>query len=137
MPRVVLDTNVLVSALITPAGSSAQLLLKLRDGEFEAIVSALLLSELSDVLKRPKFRRYVSEREVDEYVELVRRAGVAVDDPQPSGEPLTTDPGDQFILDLARAAHADAIVSGDPHLLDLRPRVSVHSPREFLESLGT
>ena len=58
MPRAVLDTNVFVSALISPSGPSAALLLELRAGAFELVVSPMLLAELGDVLGRPKFCPY-------------------------------------------------------------------------------
>ena len=87
VPRAVLDTNVLVSALISPGGGSARLLLELRSGAFELIASPLLLAELRDVLRREKFRRYVSEAEADAYVELIRTEGVVRADPAPSPEP--------------------------------------------------
>jgi putative PIN family toxin of toxin-antitoxin system len=135
VPRAVLDPNVLVSALITPAGASAQLLVELRAGAFELVVSPLLLTELSGVLRREKFRRYVTEAEVDAFVELVRAASILVDDPDPSSDPIGVDPGDEYLIALARAARVDALVSGDPHLSRLRPAIPVLSPREFLDSL--
>ena len=136
MPRVVLDTNVLVSALVTPQGASAQLLVELRAGAYELVVSPMLLAELREVLRRPKFRHYVSTPEIDAYLELIGRESVLVEDPVPSSEPLSADPDDEYLLDLARAAHVDALVSGDTHLLELRNRVPVKSPREFLEWLA-
>lgn len=136
MPRAVLDTNVLVSALITPEGASAQLLSELRAGAFELVVSPLLVAELGEVLRRPKFQRYVSEPEIDAYVELIRREGIVRDDPEPSAQPLVADPDDQYLIDLAREARVDALVSGDAHLLELRGGIPVMSPREFLDSLA-
>ncbi len=136
MPRAVLDTNVLVSALIGPGGGSARLLLELRSGAFELIVSPLLLTELREVLRRDKFRRYVSEAEADAYVELIRGEGVVRADPAPSLEPLGADPGDEFLIDLARDAQADALVTGDAHLLELRAIIPVMTPAEFLEVLA-
>jgi putative PIN family toxin of toxin-antitoxin system len=50
VPRAVLDTNVLVSALISPGGPSAALLLELRAGAFELVASPTLLAELREVL---------------------------------------------------------------------------------------
>jgi uncharacterized protein len=135
VPRAVLDTNVLVSALITPDGASARLLLELHAGAFELIVSPTLLAELRDVLGRPKFERYVSAPEVDAYVELIGRESILVEDPAPSPAPLSVDPDDEYLIDLARAARVDALVTGDVHLLDLRETVPVVTPREFLESL--
>jgi putative PIN family toxin of toxin-antitoxin system len=136
VPRAVLDTNVLVSALVSPGGASAQLLFELRGGAFELKVSPLLLAELSEVLRREKFRRYVAEDEADAYVELIRREGQALDDPPPGLSPLSADPDDEFLIDLARAAKADVLVSGDAHLLDLRDLVPVMTPAQFLARLG-
>jgi len=136
VPRAVLDTNVLVSALITPSGASARLLLALRAGAFELVVSPMLLSELREVLARQKFRRYVTAAEADAYVELIRRDSIVHDDPAPStAGPISADPDDQFLIDLARAAPVDALVSGDRHLLDLRHAAPVMTPGEFLASL--
>ena len=136
MPRAVLDTNVLVSALISPGGPSAALLLELRAGAFELVVSPALLAELREVLARPKFRRYVSAAEVAAYVELIEHEATVHDDPPPAEEPLSADPDDEYLLDLARAAAADVLVSGDSHLLALRDVVPVMTPAEFLATLG-
>ena len=135
VPRAVLDTNVLVSALISPGGASAQLLLELRSGAFELIVSPLPLAELREVLGRDKFRRYVSEAEADAYVALIRSEAVVRADPRPSAEPLSADPDDEYLIDLARDAQADALVTGDAHLLDLRAIIPAMTPAEFLETL--
>lgn len=135
MPRAVLDTNVLVSALITPDGASARLLLELRAGAFELVVSPTLLAELRVVLGRPKFERYVTAPELDAYAEFISRESILIEDPAPSPEPLSADPNDEYLIDLARAARVDALVTGDRHLLDLRETLPVVTPREFLESL--
>jgi putative PIN family toxin of toxin-antitoxin system len=135
VPRAVLDANVLVSALISPGGPSVGLLLELRAGAFELVVSPILLAELGDVLGRPKFRPYVTAAEAAAYVELIGHEGLIHDDPPP-GEPLSADPDDQYLLDLARAAAADVLVSGDSHLLVLRDVVPVMTPAEFLASLA-
>ncbi len=135
MPRAVLDTNVLVSALISPRGPSAQLLIELRAGAFELVLSPTLLAELGDVLRRPKFRPYVLEAEIDTYVDIIRRESIVVEDPAPSSEPIGVDPDDEYLIDLGRAARVDALVIGDARLLDLRDVLPVMSPREFLDSL--
>lgn len=135
VPRAVLDTNVLVSALISPGGGSARLLLELRSGAFELIVSPLLLAELRDVLRRDQFRRYVSEAEPDTYVELIRSEAVVRADPAPSPDPRSADPDDEYLIDLARDARADALVTGDAHLLDLRAIIPAMTPAEFFTML--
>ena len=135
MPRAVLDTNVLVSALITPAGASARLLVELRAGAFELVVSPALLAELREVLHRERFRRYVSVEDADAYVDAISRDAVVMDDPPAETGPVVGDPYDQFLVDLARVARVDALVSGDARVLALRGRLPVRSPAEFLESL--
>ena len=136
MPCAVLDTNVLVSALISPGGPSATLLLELRAGAFELVASPTLLDELRDVLGRESFRRYITEDEAAAYVELIGREAAILDDPAPSARPLSADADDEYLVDLARAAAADVLVSGDAHLLELRDRLPVMSPAEFLATLG-
>ena len=69
MRRAVLDPGVLVSALITPAGTPAKLLAEVRADELELIASPLLLAELEGVLRREKFRRYVDLDAVGDYLE--------------------------------------------------------------------
>ena len=131
MARAVLDPGVLVSALITPTGTPAKLLIASRGGSFELIVSPLLLEELGLVLRRKKFRRYVDLGVVDRYVELLRRdAGMAADPAEPP--PIRcADPDDDYLIALAHSCTA-ALVSGDRHLLDLAGEIPVFTPSEFL-----
>jgi putative PIN family toxin of toxin-antitoxin system len=136
VPRAVLDPNVLVSALISPDGPSAGLLVEHRAGAFELVVSPRLLDELGDVLGREKFRRYVAATEVEEYLALLRREALLFEDPKPSGEALCDDPDDEYLIALARTAQVNALVSGDSHLLELVDLIPVLTPREFLESLA-
>ncbi|MGH2472404.1 MAG: putative toxin-antitoxin system toxin component, PIN family [Candidatus Limnocylindria bacterium] len=135
MRRVVLDPNVLISALLTPRGASARILVELRAGAFELITSPALLAELRAVLGRAKFRADVTLDEVEEFLELIRRESMSLEDPEPSVSALSEDPGDEYLIRLAGAANADVLVSGDPHLLRLRSRIPVESSREFIESL--
>ena len=58
--RVVLDANVLVSAVISQAGPPREIVMAWVDERFELVASPALLDELSDVLSRPRLRRWVS-----------------------------------------------------------------------------
>jgi len=135
VPRAVVDPNVLVSALISPEGASAQMLGELRDGGYELITSPLLLQELRGVLGREKFRGYLTVAEADTYVELLRSESLVFDDPHLPDEPIGEDPGDEYLIALARATRVDALVSGDPHLIKLRRTLPVFTPAEFLRRL--
>jgi uncharacterized protein len=65
VPRVVLDCNVFISALLSPSGSPAQVLDRWANGDFEVIVSPLLLAELERVLGRPKFAASIDRAHVE------------------------------------------------------------------------
>jgi putative PIN family toxin of toxin-antitoxin system len=135
VPRAVLDTGVLVAALISPRGAQPVLYLMWRGGLYEMVVSPRLLGELERVLARPKFRKYVSGEEASAFVETLRREAAASPDPPPQPG-LTPDPGDDYLVALARAAGADYLVSGDSHLTGLAdPRPPVLTPRAFLDLL--
>ena len=136
VPRAVLDTNVLVSALVTPAGASARLLLELRAGAFELVVSPVLLAELREVLHRDRFRKYVSVEDADASVDAISRDALIIEDPRQTRTPVAGDPDDHFLIDLAREARVDALVSGDARVLDLGDRLPVRTPADFLASLG-
>ncbi len=135
--RIVFDTNVFVAAVTSREGVSARLLLAARAGRFQLVVSPVLLDELSDVLDRPKFRRYLSIEDAHRFVDAIREVVVVVDDPPEGDDPITDDPDDDFLVLLAEAASAAVLVSGDPDLTTVqRPGLVVMTPRAFLEALG-
>jgi putative PIN family toxin of toxin-antitoxin system len=134
--EVVIDVNVLVSATLSGAGPSAQLIEAVRHGRLTAVASEKLITELGDVLRRGRFRRYLSLDEVDEYVNEIRGLCRPAVDPDEVPE-VVRDPGDDYLVALAVGSGADAIVSGD---LDLREAtglpVEVLTPREAVSRLG-
>jgi uncharacterized protein len=131
--RVVLDPNVLVSAALSDLGPSAQLLRAARAGRFELVVCPTLLSELGQVLARPRLRRYLSVDEAIRYVEGVSRLSTMADDPiRPTSK--SRDPDDDYLLALAESSGAELLVSGDKDLTEL-DLPSVVTPREALERL--
>jgi uncharacterized protein len=134
--RVVLDANVYVSALLAPNGRPAQILERWADGQFDVIVSRLLLAELERVLRRLKFKRSISVIQVDALLGALAEEGITAADPE-ALPGATPDPGDDYLVALARAVDAECIVSGDTHLTQLSdPEPPVLTPLEFLNSLG-
>ncbi len=135
MLRVVIDPGVPISAIITPVGAPAELLGAVRDGRLDIIVSPQLLAELAAVLGRDKFRPYLTLDEVTEFVEGLGVLGEAVTDVADPPR-ISRDPADDYLVALAQAAGAVAIVSGDADLLSLvAAGVSVVTPRELVRSL--
>lgn len=129
--RVVLDPNVLVSALISRSGPPRELVDLWIAGRFELVASPKLIGELRDVLERPKFRRWASFDTVSEYVGGFEDGAISVEDPE-DPEPLCPDPDDDYLLALAKESEADFLISGDPDLKDLEnPVPPVLTPRQF------
>jgi len=113
--RAILDPNVLVSALLSPTGTPARIVLAWAEGRFELVVSPEVLRELDEVLKRPKFRRWVSQADASEFVEAVAAAAPLVADPADRPQ-VSSDPRDDYLVALATAAGVDWVVSGDQHV---------------------
>lgn len=114
MVRVVIDTNVLVSALIND-GKSRRLVLELLD-KHTVILSRLMLAELADVVSRDKFS--VTSSQVDRFVSsLIQMSKVVPDNAR--FKVLLEDPDDDVVLNTAYTGRAEFIVTGDHHLLVL------------------
>ena len=134
--RVVLDTNVFVSAAITPTGVSAQVVSRGLEHDYQLVVSPRLLAEIQAVLARPKFERLITADELEHFLLDVRAGSDSVGDPD-DVPAATRDPKDDYLVALARSARADLLVSGDPDLhAEEEQRPPVVSPRELLTRLG-
>jgi putative PIN family toxin of toxin-antitoxin system len=133
--RAVLDPNVIVSALLSSTGAPAQVLRAFDRGEFEAIVSRELLSELARALAYPKLRRHLAPPEADAVVQWLTASATIVPDPQLRPRVRSADPGDDYLIALASSQRA-ALVSGDKHLLDLADQIPVFSSRAFVQMLS-
>lgn len=132
MVRVVVDTNILVSALIYH-GKPHILVLKLLEGH-TVILSRQMLAELADVLTRDKFA--VKTSQVNRFLAvLVRKSKVVT--PSSRFKIISEDPDDDIVLNTAYAGKAEYIVTGDRHLLALREfkRIKIVKVAQMLESL--
>lgn len=118
--RLVLDTNIVVSALVW-GGTPRQLLDLARDGRVSLFTSTALLEELADVLGRGKFAAMLASRDITPEF-LMQRYGMLakVIKPQPIARTVR-DADDDAVIACALAAQANIIVSGDNDLLVLHP----------------
>lgn len=117
-PRVVLDTNVVLSALLFSGGPAARVRAGWQSGRFVPLASTVTVAELVRVLRYPTFRLSAEEQEelLADFVPWVE--AVQVPDPPPA-VPACRDPFDLPFLHLAVAGRARVIVSGDRDVLAL------------------
>lgn len=113
-PRVVLDTNVLVSGLL--GGTATEVIRRWRAGDFNLILSAEILTEYEMVLHRPKFK--LPPWVVEELLDYIREQSVWVT-PGRRMSGIARDPTDDKFLEAAVAGKASLLVSGDDDLLSL------------------
>ncbi|WP_171048446.1 putative toxin-antitoxin system toxin component, PIN family [Nocardia cyriacigeorgica] len=136
--RLVLDTNIFISALISPRGAIRELVNRGLRGEFELIVSEKLLDEVETRLQRDKFRRWFTLDEADDYVAAITLAGTFVADRPDLELPMVcADADDNFLVALAQDAEADMLVSGDKKVLAVEvPNLIVGKAPYALEILS-
>lgn len=139
MARVVLDVNVLISAVIAPLGQPRQVFSAWRAERYELITSEGIIAELEQKLALPRIaRRYQVTPELarDTLTLLIMHATSLVV-PTEARLSVTGDPEDDLVLATGRLARAEYLVTGDHGLLELGAYegILIISPREFLQIL--
>ncbi len=129
--RIVVDTNCLISRLLLPSSIPGKAVRKAADsGIF--LVSEATMNELTDVLARPKFDRYISLEDRQQFLRLLGRVAEFVHGQYPVRE--CRDPKDDKFLEVALNGKADLILTGDRDLRTLNRwrDIAILSPREYL-----
>ena len=129
--KIVLDTNVLVSGLLTPFGPSGKIVRMLFSGELILNIDARILSEYQDVLNRPKFK--FDKEHISILIDFIKQYGQFI-----SSSPLKDrlpDPDDEPFLEVAIAGKVKSLITGNTvHYPSLfRGGINIFSPSEFLE----
>ncbi len=128
--RVVLDTNVVVSAVISVHGTCAQILDMLVDGVFDLYADDLILAEYDSVLRRAELR--IQPADADVVLELIRSVADSV-----AAVPFSVrlpDPNDTPFLEVAAASSSILVTGNTRHCpRSSRTGVAVLTPREFIE----
>lgn len=130
MARVVLDTNVLVSALLSPGGPSHRIVLLALKGDLQLVVDARIRQEYQEVLTRGRFR--FSASLVTEFLgSLLGQAQEQIALPLAGWIP---DEGDRPFMEVAVSGEVEAVITGNVrHYLLLRKRgTHVMTPADFL-----
>jgi putative PIN family toxin of toxin-antitoxin system len=133
--RVILDTNILLSALLVSHGAPAKLLDAWERKVFTLVACDALIAELRDVAGRPFFRARLRAGAAELLAAGLRDFSLFCRD-LPSG-PLAPDPKDSFLRALAEAGEAQSLVTGDKELLSLKHHKSTQiiSPAAMLALL--
>lgn len=109
--RVVLDTNILVSALIAPAGNPAMIYNAWEQGKFTLLTCTEQLDEMRATLQKPRVANLIKPYKAGRLVNQIKK--LAEDVGQLPHLKRSPDPGDDFLLALAEAGKADFLVTGD------------------------
>ncbi len=134
MIRLVIDTNVFVSALISTKSIPA-LLLDEVGKKYTLFISKEILGEVEDVISRKKFG--FTTQKINSAMEAILSFSEIIN-PGIKVDIIKSDPDDNKILECAIACNAQYIVSGDSHLLDLREygSIKIINPKTALELLS-
>ena len=109
--RVVLDTNIIVSALLAPAGKPAAIIEIWLDGKFTLLTCAAHLDELRSTLEKPRVAELVKPHKAGRLVNQIKKLAEDIDSlPRVERSP---DPTDDFLLGLSEGGRADYLVTGD------------------------
>ena len=128
--RVVLDTNIVVSAMLSPAGTAADVLRLALHRHVLLCVSEAILEEYEGVLRRPKFRR--PPQVVSAFMKSIRAVAEKAEPTKTLA--VSTDEADNRFLECAEAAGADYLVTGNKqHFPDSWGRTRIINARQLVE----
>ena len=133
--RIVLDTNILISAFVSRRGASAQILAYCQFGELELLISPETVDELRRVLAYPDIRKRLiySDEQIEGLLAFLELTAVSLTPPT-GVRAVPADADDDKFVALALAGEARYIVSGDSHLLEVGAYqgIAILKPAAFL-----
>ncbi len=129
--KIVIDTNVIVSGLLSPYGNPGEIVRMISSGELWLCFDARLLSEYNEVLRRPKFQ--FSEDKIIALIDLIEHQGLII-----ASSPLQQslpDTDDNAFLEVAIAAHVQCLVTGNINHFPAKlcDSIRVISPAEYIK----
>jgi putative PIN family toxin of toxin-antitoxin system len=130
---IVIDTNILISAALSPDGTARKALDKVYQ-QFKIAQSEETYQELSTRIYKPKFDKYISNTERQDFLEVVKKYSQFIE--IKSQINICRDADDNKFLDLAKDSNAEFLITGDQDLLSLKTLAEyqnqIITPREFL-----
>jgi uncharacterized protein len=139
MLRVVIDTNVIDSGILSRTGAPAELLNAWRERRFLLLSSSAIVTEVRDILHYPRIREkyLLSDQEIEQTITLLEHDALLVAEGANVTGSVPADPKDEMFLACAVDGQANCIISGDHHLLDLGVYrdIQIMTARQFLDQL--
>ena len=136
--KIVIDTNLIISAFLNPHGKPAAIIDATIDDQLTLVTSPGILDEARRVFSYPKLKKWlkknnVSKSEAETYLERLKLISQVVPG-EMKIDVVNKDPDDNIILACAQEGNADYIVSGDKHLIDLKffNEIEILKPADFL-----
>lgn len=130
--RLILDTNVLISGLISPVSVPGKIIKAWRNEEVDFVFSEEGIAELTRVLNYPRVSKYLkwNELEIINFVSILRFKCKIVDITGVNAN-VPADPDDSHILAALIVSEADFLITGDKGILDLKEKYKILTPAEF------
>jgi uncharacterized protein len=139
--RVVLDTNVFVSSLLSTHGLPVQVLNAWREGRYMLVTSPAIIAVIVEVMESSRIaKKYsIGQEDIEGLVDLLKTDTILVPGRAAIKGAVPRDPREEMFLACAVEARADCVVSGDRHLLDLQTYrdIPILTVKEFAEKLET
>lgn len=131
--KIVLDTNVIVSGLMSPAGAPGKIIDAWIESRFDLVSSLYQLGEIGRVLAYPKISNILGwdDQLIEAFIKQIYLRAEIIE-PDISGIAVPEDPADTPILAILVASNADTLVSGDQDLLNLQEYYPIETPAEFI-----
>jgi uncharacterized protein len=116
--RVVIDTNIWISALLSRYLRDLIQAILIED-RISILFSSALITEIESVVKRPKIKKYINENDASVFLDILVSRGELIE--VRTEIKICRDPKDDFILALCKDGNADYLITGDKDLLILNP----------------
>lgn len=130
---IVIDTNVLLSAVLSPNGTARQALDKAYQ-QFKIAQSQETYKELKTRIYKSKFNKYISNQDREQFLEVVKKSSQFIE--IKSKINICRDPDDNKFLELAKDCNAEYLITGDQDLLSLKTLAEyqnqIITPKDFL-----
>jgi len=136
MLKIVIDTNVLVSALIKPDSTPELIVLMILNNQVTMYISNEVFQEYKQVLNRGKFEKYLNSKKIKSFLSRIKRCAIKIR-PKVTVDIIKDDPADNKFLECALEAEADFLITGNIKHFPPKKfhKTQIVTPSEFLSMI--